>query len=78
MKVKSSNRDEQLWQIENLLIMSNVYFCHKCFKNMCVLQRRQKASVCGKWLRKYSNCGKLTFDNHSDDIVVLLFLYLIN
>ena len=38
-----------LWQKENLLVLSNFFFCHNVFKSR-LLQRRQEASVLGKGL----------------------------
>ena len=37
-----------LWQNKKLLIVSNLFFCHKVFKS-CLLQRRQK---CVKYVLK--------------------------
>ena len=39
-----------LWLKEKLLHLSNFFFSHNVFKS-CLLQRRQKASICVKGLR---------------------------
>ena len=38
-----------LWKKKNLLVLNNFYFCHNVFKSR-LLQRLQKASICGKAL----------------------------
>ena len=42
---------KKLWQMEKLLVLSNFSFCYKVFKS-CLLQWRQKASICGKGLTR--------------------------
>ena len=60
-----ANRDKLCGLKEKLLIMSNLSFCFNFYKS-CLLQRRQKASICGKPLKQSVICldNFFCFDIH--------------
>ena len=55
-----------MWQKEKLLVLRNFSFCLKVFIR-CLLQRRQNASTCGKWLNVQKEDR---FSNKTTDIIL--------